>query len=180
VPHQPDPPPAPPDPDGLTPLERLFVLEHGVDENGTQAYLRSHPECTNVRTAATAAWRLLRKAEIASVIERERQRRYKALQMSADEALAVISRVARADLGECYDQKGKMLPFHLWPDSIRRAVKTLKEDKDGRLTVQLDDRLRAAELMAQAGGKLKNTLTLTFDHAAYLLQKPPENPDPEE
>lgn len=167
--------------DGLTPLRRLFVLEFLQDENATRAYLRSHPDCSNVRTAATEGWKLLRKPEVADAVTRARQAQYKRLHVSADEALANISRNARADLGDCYHPvTGQLLAFHLWPDSVRKAVKSFKTKADGSLEVTLYDGQRANELMAQAGGKLKNVVTLEFDHAAYLGAAPPKRPDQEE
>lgn len=160
--------------DGLTALERLFVLEMMVDENQTRAYLRSHPECHKDATAATEGWRLSRKPKVAEALRTQRAANYKRLQMSADEALANISRNARADLGEQFDDDGKRLPFRQWPDSLRKCVKSYKTKADGSLEVQLNDPQRANELMAQAGGKLKNVTVLEFDHAAYLGREAPK------
>jgi hypothetical protein len=93
--------------------------------------------------------------------------------MDADEALALISMIARADIGDAFDQNGRQLPIHLWPDSLRIAVKSIKPGPFGD-TITLHDALRAAELMAQAGGKLRNSVNVTFDHAKYLGAEPPE------
>lgn len=160
--------------DGLTPLERLFVLEMLIDENQTQAYRRSHPDCHSDGSAAVMGHKLLRKANVRAAYQKERAATYKRLQMSADEALANISRNARADLGEQFDEDGKRLPFRQWPDSLRKAVKAYKVKADGSLEVQLNDPQRANELMAQAGGKLKNVVTLEFDHVAYLGRVAPQ------
>jgi len=145
-----------------------------VDENQTQAYRRSHPDCHSDSSAAVEGHRLARKPNVSAALRSQRAANYKRLQVSADEALANISRNARADLGDAYDpDTGKMLPFSQWPDGLRRSVKSLKI-LDGRLEVQLNDPQRANELMAQAGGKLKNVVVLEFDHAAYLAAEPPK------
>lgn len=170
VPHS-DPVPAVPD-DGLTPLERLFVLEMLLDENQTQAYRRSHPDCTTDGSASVLAVRLLGKARVRAALEKQRTAQYKRLQVSADEALMIISRQARANPRDAYDyETGELLPFALWPENLIRAVKSF-DPATGKVT--LYDGQRAAELMAQAGGKLKNTVVLEFDHAAYLAREAPK------
>jgi hypothetical protein len=87
----------------------------------------------------------------------------------------LISLRARADLGEAFDSKGKLLPFHQWPESLRLACRW-RIDKDGHLEVQHSDGLKAAELLAIAAGKLKtNQHVVVFDHVGYLagLDQPP-------
>jgi phage terminase small subunit len=141
-------------------------------ENGTQAYLALHPEASRP-TAAVGASRLLRDPKIARAIADARAERFAALEMEADEAVALISLSARADIGELYDEQGRLLPVHAWPVSVRLAVKSIKPGPFGD-TVVLHDGLRARELMAQIQGRLKNTLELKFDHAKYLGDAPPE------
>lgn len=151
-----------------------------IDENQTQAYLRSHPDCHSSGSAAVLGHKLLKKANVRAAYQKERAASYKRLQLSADEALTNISRNARADLGEQFDDEGKRLPFRHWPDSLRKAVKAYKVKPDGTLEVQLNDPQRANELMAQAGGKLKPTVILEFDHAAYLGREAPKINEGEE
>ena len=131
-------------------------------------------------TCAVEGCKLLRLPKVRTALEARRQERFRALQMEADEALALISLRARADLGEAYDQHGRLLPFHQWPESLRVACRW-KVDKDGNLEAQHSDGLKAAELMAIATGKLKtNVLQPHFDHVRYLagIDDPPaKEPD---
>ena len=54
-------------------------------------------------------------------------------------------------------------------------MRSFRFDNENRPIVVLHDSMRAAELMAQAGGKLKaGALSVTFDHAKYLGAEPPE------
>jgi hypothetical protein len=161
------------DPDGLTPVQRLFVLEYQIDRKAGPAYMRSHPTCKSSNAACVAGWHLLRNSKVSAAVEKWRQTQYKRIQMQADEALAVISRNARADIADAYDDEGLLLPVAMWPEDLRRSVRSI-DPATGK--VQLYDGQRAAELMAQAGGKLKPTLSLEFDHLAYLGAKPPEPP----
>ena len=131
-------------------------------------------------TCAVEGCKLLRLPKVRTALEARRQERFQALQMEADEALALLSLRARADLAEADDERGRLLPFHQWPESLRLACRA-RCDKDGRVEWQLSDGLKAAELMAIATGKLKtNVLQLQFDHEGYLagLDEPPaKEPD---
>jgi phage terminase small subunit len=156
------------DPDALTPLQELFVAEYlSNGGNGTKAYLAASGEDVQASTAAVEACRLLRNPKIRQLFDTQRAERLKRLEMVGDEAIALLSISARADIGDIYDEHGKFLPVHLWPDSIRLAVKAVRP-KTGE--VVLHDGLKARELMAIAAGRLKTTLnvTHTFDHAKYL------------
>jgi len=165
----PDPPAEPVDP--LTPNERAFVLIYESNgRNATRAYLEIHPG-VKVTTAAVEGWKLLRIPKIAAALEEDTKERFARLEMKADEALARISEIARADVSDAYGDDGTILPVYAWPERLRRCIKTIKQNGD----VTLYDGLRASELMAQAGGKLKaNALSITFDHAKYLGAEPPE------
>ena len=163
----------------LTPFEVSFVEAYILNGgNATRAYRTARgggPSSVKDSTCAVEGCKLLRLPKIRTALEARRQERFQALQMEGDEALALISMRARADLGEAFDERGELLPFHLWPESLRLACR-VRCDKDGRLEWQFSDGLRAAELMAIATGKLKtNVLQVQFDHASYLagLDTPP-------
>lgn len=163
------------DPNALTGSESLFALEYLIDRNGTRAYKASHPRCKSDNTAAVEAWRLLRKPKIMAFLERETRARVERLRMDGDEALTLISNDARADIGDLFDEKGELLPIHKWPESIRRSVKSIRHKPWGAIDVTLNDSLKARELMAIAGGKLKqrHDQNLTFDPVALLAAKTP-------
>jgi phage terminase small subunit len=164
------------DPDGLTPRERLFV-EAYVHNGGntTRAYLVAAPHVKET-TAGVEGWKLLKTPKVAAVLEKRRQQRFKELQMTGDEALALIAMRARADVAQAYNANGQLLPINQWPEALRLACRT-RGDKDGNVEWQFPDGLKAAELMAVAAGKLKTTLHVNvFDHVAHLLDldTPPE------
>ena len=162
------------EPNELTHGQELFALEYLVNGyNATAAYKATHPRCTQ-RTAEVNGSRLLRKAEVAAFIEREKNERKQRLRMEADEALEGITRIARADIRRLFDDHGNVLPITLWPEDIADCVKALKPTPFG-VTIVMYDKLKALELMAIAGGELKpqHQYKHTFDHAAYLAAEPP-------
>jgi hypothetical protein len=170
------------DAEGLSPRERLFVEAYVLNGgNATRAYQACMaPVVVKAASAASLGWRMLRTVKIRAAIDRRSAERFQALQMEGDEALALLSMRARADLAEAFDDKGKLLPFHQWPESLRVACRW-KVDADGNLEVSHNDGLKANELMAIATGKLKtNAPLLQFDHARYLagIDEPPaKEPD---
>ena len=164
-------------PESLSPRERLFVEAYVLSAgNGTKAYQACMaPAIVKASSAASMGWRMLRNVKVRAAVDRRRAERFETLQMEGDEALALISMRARADLADAHDERGQLLPFHQWPESLRLACR-VRCDKDGRLEWQFYDGLKAAELMAIATGKLKtNVLQVQFDHAAHLagLDEPP-------
>ena len=164
------------DSDGLRPRERLFVEAYVLNGgNATKAYQACMHSDVRASSAASQGWRMLRNVKVRAAVDRRRTERFQALQMEADEALALISMRARANLADAYDDNGDLLPFHLWPESLQLAVRW-RVNENGHLEVQHADGLKAAELMAIATGRLKaNVLQVHFDHAAYLagLDEPP-------
>lgn len=165
------------DPNVLTAREALFVEAYVLNGgNATRAYqVCLHPKPVSDASAAVLGWRLLRTVKVAAALEKRREQQMKLLQMAGEEALALISMRARADVAAACDARGRLLPFHLWPESLRLAART-RRDKDGQIEWQFADGLKAAELMAIATGKLKtNVLQVQFDHAAHLagLDEPP-------
>lgn len=159
-------------PGELTAMQQQFVVEFLANGgNATRAYLASHPNCKSTAAAAVEGNRVLRTPHIQKKIELEQERRWKRLEMKGDEAIALISISARADIRDIHDpDTGAILPVKDWPDSVRLAVKGIKANGD----IILHDGLKARELLAQAAGRIKNTLNVNhnFDHAAYLADEP--------
>ena len=161
-----------PDAPELTPFEAFFVEAYILNGgNATRAYRAARgggPSSVKDSTCAVEGCKLLRLPKVRTALEARRQARFQALQMEGDEALALLAVRARANLADAYDERGKLLPFHLWPESLQFACRA-RCDKDGHVEWQFYDGLKAAELMAIASGTLKtNALQVQFDHAAYL------------
>jgi hypothetical protein len=171
------------DPEGLCPRERLFVEAYVLSGgNATKAYQACMaPVIVKASSAASLGWRMLRTVKVRAAIDSRRAERFQALKMEADEALSLIALRARANLADAYDDTGKLLPFHQWPESLQLACRA-RCDKDGRIEWQFYGALKAAELMAIATGKLKSkVLEVQFDHAGYLagLDEPPAKKEPD-
>lgn len=152
----------------------LFALRFLANgRNATDAYMDTHPRAKR-STAGTEGAKFLKDPRVKVIVDREIQARKARLSMDADEALEGISNIARADIRRLYDENGNILPVKLWPEDLMKVVKTLKPTPFGWQLV-LYDRLKSYELMAIAGGKLRQQVDHkhTFDHARYLMDVPP-------
>jgi len=164
----------------LTAFRELFVAEYVANGgNATRAYLSASGNGVKVTTAGVEACRLLKDPRVRAAVDAGIADRFKRLEMKGDEAIALLSLTARANLAQAYDEEGKQLPFWQWPETLQLAVKGIKPDG----TVILQDPLKARELMAVATGRLRATVDVHhFDHAKYLagLDEPPDGgPDGE-
>lgn len=165
------PAPLPERPAEIPPQLELFVSEYLKDFNGARAYRVSHPDCHSPGAAAVGAYHALAKPHIKALVDTARDAHWKATQMAAEEALALISLEARVSIADLCDDEGRALKPSAWPAHVRHAVRSYRE-KDGEVFITLTDGLQARKLMAQAGGKLQDSVKLTFDHAKFLVSDP--------
>jgi DNA-directed RNA polymerase subunit F len=160
--------------------DERFALEYLANGyNAKQAYLAVHPKASSA-TAEVQGSRLLRKPKVESFLAAERAARKKRLTMEGDEALEAITRIARGNIQQLFDAQGKLLKVIDMPADVADTVKSLKPTPHGT-TIVLFDKLKARELMAIAGGRLRAGVDHLhkFDHAKYLGAEPPDGDDDE-
>ena len=97
--------------------------------------------------------------------------------MDADEALEAITRHARGDIRKLF-KNNRLLPISEWPEDVADCVKAIKPTPFGTAIV-FYDKLKACELMAIAGGKLRQKFDHAhkFDHLLCLGADPPVSDD---
>lgn len=143
------------DPHNLSVRQRGFVCEYDANGgNGTRAYQAVYGQ-NDLASAATDACKLLRVPKVRAAVDELRQARWKRLQMSGDEAMSLIAGDARVDARELCDEKGDILPPHLWPDNLARSVKSIEPGPFG-LKVRLNDSLAARRFIAEQTGAAKS------------------------
>jgi Terminase small subunit len=159
---------------GVTESFETFALEYLA--NGyvaSKAYLAVHPRATQ-RTAEVEGSKLLRNPEVANILDRERASRKQRLQADGDEAIEGLTRIHRVNIKSFY-KDGKLIPIEQLPDDVADVIKGVKANG----ALQLHDKLKARELLAINGGKIRqrHDVNLTFDHAKYLGAEPPPGDD---
>lgn len=113
---------------GLTPKRERFVREYLVDLNATQAAIRAG---YSPKTAEQQGPRLLGNVEVGRAVEEALKRRAERLEVSADNVLRELLRVATCDVGQAFDAEGRMLPLKDMPEDVRRAISSVEVDEIG-------------------------------------------------
>lgn len=152
----------------LTHMQQQFVERYLANGgNATNAYRALYPQAT-YPSARTGGWRMLTNVDVRKAIDVRRTEAWAKHRIDSEQALDLIAMVAKADIAECYDDEGRLIPVYEWPLEVRLCVKEVKADG----TVKLLDPLRARQLIAQAGGKLQASSDGGhFDHEAYLAAR---------
>lgn len=148
--------------------------------NGTKAYQEVHPG-TKPASAATEAWKLLRNPEIVAKLTELRRARWQRLAMDADEALALVSQDARADIRQLYGKGWKLLPPDRWPDSVARSIKGIRPGVAGT-AIMLNDSLAARRTILELAGEVEGPAEVLGSTIARILaghykapgERPPE------
>lgn len=154
--------------DGLSAASVAFVHEYDTNGgNGAKAYMAVHPG-VKPTSAATNAWRLLRNADVAALVLALRRARWQRLQMDGDEALALVSADARADIRDLFNAKGQLLKPHQWPDTIARSVRAWRPGVAG-IAVQLNDQLAARRIILEKTGQIENPAEVLGSTIARIL-----------
>jgi hypothetical protein len=109
----------------------------------------------------------LTNVDIARRVDELAQVRFTKVAMSGEQAAALVAGDATADVRQLFDEAGKMLPVHEWPDSVARSVKAIRPTPEG-WAVTLNDSLQARKLILEQTGKLKSPLAPIADLAKIL------------
>jgi phage terminase small subunit len=154
---------------GLTPRQSEFVRQYLVDLNAAQAAIRAG---YSAKTAATCGPRLLRFAQVRKAVEEAQAKRAERLDLRADHVLHELVRVARVDIGDAFDEQGRLKPLKDIPEDTRRAIAGIETDElyagggDNRVEIgqtrklKFYDKVKALELLARHFGLLRDKVEL--------------------
>lgn len=130
----------------LTAKEERFIHEFLVDGNGTQAAIRAgySAACAN-RMAYKLMQREAVKLRLAAVSKKALEK----IDVKVDDILRELVRIADFDWIRACDSKGKLLPPHLMPEDIRRAIASIEVGSRGKLKVKFHSKISALELLGK-------------------------------
>ncbi len=142
----------------LTPKQAAFVREYLVDLNATQAALRAK---YSTRTAPKIGSENLHKPGIRAAIDEAIAKRAAKVEVKSDDILRELLRIARVDIGDAYDDAGRLKDIHAIPEDTRRAIvgidaEELYEWNENRREqigttrkVRFADKIRALEMLGK-------------------------------
>lgn len=96
-----------------------FVEEYLKDLNGTQAAIRAG---YSPRTAESQGSRLLNNAKVRRVVDEALERRASRVEVKSDDVLRELLRLSMTDIGQAFDEEGKLKKLHEMPEDVRRAI----------------------------------------------------------
>lgn len=144
----------------LTPKRIRFVDEYLVDLNATQAAIRAG---YSPKTAYSIGFEILKKPEIQDEIAKRRGELQEETEINQERIFQEESYLAFADVRQLFDQGGGMLPIHLLPEGVARAISSFEvvETPDGgqKIKVRLWDKGRALERLEKLFGLFPGTGT---------------------
>lgn len=160
----------PPTKPALGPKQAAFVAEYLVDLNATQAAIRAG---YSRNSAESQGARLLTNAKVRAAVDAAMALRAERVEVKQDDVLRELLRVARTDISDAFDDKGRFRDFKDMPVDLRRAissVETLEEFEGGgdnrvqtgqTRKVKFWDKVKALELL----GKHLKLWTDKHEHA---------------
>lgn len=102
----------------LTAFQRRFVAEYLVDQKGAAAIRRAGYVG---RHASSRAAQLVKLPQVWQAIQAAQAEQFQRLSMTADEAVAIASCIARAKRTDAFDDTGKLKPFSEWSEDLKHA-----------------------------------------------------------
>jgi phage terminase small subunit len=129
-----------------SPKEILFVREYVQDLNGTLAVVRSGAfAITSKESAGVCAANLLARPRVKALVEKHMAQRALRLQMTADAVVMELSLLSHSNIDHyLIDDNGAITLRAGAPEGAMAAIqsfkrkKTVKEDKDGGVTITYD------------------------------------------
>lgn len=171
----------------LTPKQNAFIGEYLKDLNGTQAAIRAG---YSAHTAESQAARLLGNVKVRTVLDEALKRRAARTEVKADDILRELARVALTDIGQAFDDEGRLRPLKDIPEDVRRAIAGIEveelyewENKErvniGRVRkVKFWDKTRGLELLGKHfklyTEKIEHSGSLTLEQLVLESMKKPE------
>jgi phage terminase small subunit len=124
---------------GLTAAQRLFA--HLVSAPGVSqaaAYLEAFPGVTQ-RTAEVEGSKLLKKPEVAELVERLREKRLAKVDSRSEQVLEELHHLGLARLSRVTNDDGSMKPLSEWPEREKAALSKLEVKEYFGKPVTADD-----------------------------------------
>lgn len=129
----------------LNPRQRTFCAEYLIDFNATRA---ARAAGYSKETSGQIGHELLKNVEIAAEIQRLMEAQGQRLEMTADDVLREIVKIAKADRRNLVDENGRAKGLHELDDVTAAAVDGYKIGKEGveiKMVKKLDALVKLAE-----------------------------------
>jgi phage terminase small subunit len=150
----------------LTPKQQRFCDEYLTDLNATRAALRA-----GYSGATALSGKLMQLPKIKAYIEHHTQKAATEMEISRMEMLKELHRIAFANMGDYFDDEGRIKPMHLLTRDQKAAIwniRVTENDKGSSVQLRLNNKLSAIEKMAKHLGFYKQGLVEAEPQIKYV------------
>jgi hypothetical protein len=165
---------------GITHAQEMFVLAYVANGcNASAAYRIAHPAVTE-QTARVEGHRTLANPNVKAYLNEHLEPRRKALDITADEVLALAAMTARADIRLLFDHRGQILPPSEWPPEIAVSVQSFRMSRSQIVSFHLIPKLPVLRMLLEVHGLLgsQKQRRPPDDELAAVLRELRTNPSP--
>lgn len=150
----------------LPPKRQRFVEEYLKDLNATQAAIRAGYAESG---AGTEGERLLKNADVKAAVEAALAARSDRVQVTVDEVLREMKRIAMVDVGEAFTQEGALKPLADMDPDVRRSIASIEvaELYEGHG----EERVRVGELRKVKFWDKKGALDSLAKHLGMYVER---------
>jgi hypothetical protein len=162
------------DDDGLTAADRVFCVAYRANgfKSAASAYRGAYPMASPNTCRVEGPKRLTKPAVKAWIEAAFVQHLVQVVQVQAlgAEMLGRTVLDGRADIRDCFDHDGTLLPVSQWPDAIANSVESVDLRADGTYRIRLVNKATARRIVMEATGILKNATREEISTYARLLR----------
>jgi phage terminase small subunit len=109
--------------DELTDRQRRFVDEYLIDRNATRA---AKAAGYSEKGADVRGSELLGNRRVKAAIDEAAKAQTARCQFTADDVLLQLKRTVMFDIGQAFDEQGRLLPIHMMPPDLRMVLNGFK------------------------------------------------------
>jgi phage terminase small subunit len=120
----------------LSPKQQRFVAEYLIDQNASQAAIRSGYSKKNPNVNGP---RLLANAGIRAEIDKRLAKVTEKAEIEAIDVIREWKRIGLSDISQMTDANGNLLPLREMPEDIRRTISSIEIEK-GKRKIRLWDK----------------------------------------
>lgn len=110
----------------ISPKWAAFAIEYVKSGNATDAYILAGYACKTRDNAQSAASQLLNNPTVCALVEKERRRVQRKLEISAEKTFKEIAALAFSDVRELFNEDGTLKDPHEWEDHVAAAVSSIE------------------------------------------------------
>jgi phage terminase small subunit len=157
----------------LTAKQKAFCHEYAIDKNATQAAIRAG---YSKATAHQIAAENLRKPYVKAYLDELLSRQTERTKITGDKVISELTAIAGFQLTDVIELSGSKLTIknsQAWSDTAKRAIESLRIDKDGAVHIKAHSKIAALKQLGEHFGVFNdfNAALATLSRFGYVMTK---------